>query len=359
MPSEYQLHGRTKYNWSDTNALQNLRLNKDVPKPSNIPSGHALVRIRAAALNARDMMVVAHAYEAYPGPHKEDLVPCADGAGEIDTVGEGSKWKAGDRVIINANAWTTEWKYGSDIEMPDFHELGGKGALDEQGTLREYAILPDDQLIPAPDYLPYEELAAIPGAGSSAMHALFFGPQALKPGQTILTQGTGGVSCFAIQLAAAVGATVIATSSSDAKLEQARSFGATHTINYCTHPNWEDEVLHLTSGRGVDIVVEVAGASTILQSIKCTRLGGMVALVGFLAGGKEQDIVAPIIVGGKTVYGVYMHVKWMNEKLLQFMDEKKIRPIVAEVFEWEDAKKAFETMAKQIAVGKIVVKVGK
>lgn len=138
MSSEYQLHGRTQYSWTDTAALDNLRFNTNVPKPTNIPKGHALVRIRAAALNARDMMVVAHD-PIYPGPHLQDLVPCADGAGEIEAVGEGSKWRIGDKVVIHANSWM-DWKYDGDEEMMHYIDAKGKGASDTQGTLREYGI---------------------------------------------------------------------------------------------------------------------------------------------------------------------------------------------------------------------------
>ncbi|KAF2732839.1 NAD(P)-binding protein [Polyplosphaeria fusca] len=355
MPSEYQLHGQTQYDWQDTAALANLRLNKNVPKPTNIPAGHALVRIRAAALNARDMMVVAQ-NPIYPGPHMQDLVPCADGAGEVETPGANSAWKKGDRVLINSNSMM-DWDYSGSEPLIGYKEAAGKGASEIQGTLREYAVLPDSHLIRAPSHLSYEELAAMPAAGATAMHALFFGPRAIKPGNIVLAQGTGGVSCFVIQLAAAAGATVIATSSSDEKLQQAKALGATHLINYKTTPAWDDEVLRVTGGRGVDVVVEVAGSSTIAQSLRASRRGGLVAVVGFLSESKEQDLVIPIIMGGYTVYGVFMYTKVHTEAMTKMFEEKRLKPVIAKVFEWEDAGKAFEMLSRQSAVGKIVIKV--
>lgn len=134
--------------------------------------------------------------------------------------------------------------------------------------------------------------------------------------------------------------------------------GATHTINYRTHPNWSDEVLRLTNNRGVDLVVEVAGASTIEQSLKSTKHGGLIALVGFLSESKASDLIAPIIYGGKTVYGTFMFTKKMNEELVKLLQEKKVKPKIGAMFEWEDAKSAFIALSRQGAVGKIVVKVG-
>lgn len=141
MPSEYQVHGQVQYPWTDiSSALGNLRLVDNIPKPTNIPKGHALVRIRAAALNARDNMVIAHD-PVYPGPHAEDLVPCADGAGEIEAVAEGSQWKVGDRVIINVNSWTDDWTYHGDKDMVQYEHAASKGSHHTHGTLREYIVL--------------------------------------------------------------------------------------------------------------------------------------------------------------------------------------------------------------------------
>ncbi|KAF2119651.1 NAD(P)-binding protein [Lophiotrema nucula] len=358
MPSAWQIHGRTEYSDAkhELAALQNLRLNKDVPKPSNIPAGHVLVHIRAAALNYRDLMVIGH-HKDYPGPHKLDLVPAADGAGQVEAVGEGSKWKVGERVVITSVSWE-HYDYATNSGRVSPEAMEGKGAGNIDGTLTEYLVLPDTHLIPAPSHLSYPELAALPAAGATAIHALFYGPRKLKAGQTVLAQGTGGVSCFVIQIAAAVGATVIVTSSSDEKLKQARSFGATHTINYRTHPNWAAEVHKLTNGRGVDVTVDVAGAATIAQSLAATTTGGLVAIVGFLTDSMPQDLIMQILFGGYTVYGLMMYTQEMTRAMVELYAEKSLKPVVDKVFEWEDVKGAFELLASQKAVGKIVVKVG-
>lgn len=215
---------------------------------------------------------------------------------------------------------------------------------------------PDNELIKAPLHLTFEELASLPAAGATAIHALFHGPRSLKPGQTVLAQGTGGVSCFVIQIAAAIGATVIVTSSSDDKLAIAKKLGATHLINYRTHPEWENEVLALTNGEGVDMVVDVAGS--IQQSLAATKFGGLVPVVGILSESKPSDIAPALIFGAKTVYGTLMFTVKMLEELCELFEAKKIRPQVGKVFEWEDAAGAFMAMQKGGTVGKIVIKVG-
>ncbi|KAI9734543.1 MAG: hypothetical protein M1834_002144 [Cirrosporium novae-zelandiae] len=352
MPSEWQIHNAKPTDWHSTDVLSNLRLNNNVPKPSldQLSPNTVLVRIRAAAINARDMMVIAHD-PIYPGNHLEDLVPCADGAGEVEAVGESSIWKVGDRVMIYPNAWIDQ------DDMPTPEAMGGLGADRVQGTVRQYAIYEDKQLIRAPAHLSLEEIAAIPCAGGTAMNALFFGPAPFRPGMTVLTQGTGGVSCFAIQIASAAGATVIATSSSNTKLALAKTFGATHTINYRTHPNWANEVLRLTNGKGVDHVIEVGGAGTVEQSLQATKQGGLVSLIGFLTPSKKTDLIASMLFGGKTMRGVFNFKKSHDEALLQLIESKNIHPVVAKVYEFEDAKEAFQLSMEGSAVGKIVIRV--
>ncbi|KAF2871697.1 hypothetical protein BDV95DRAFT_443003, partial [Massariosphaeria phaeospora] len=318
---------------------------------------HVLVRIKAAALNARDLMVISRDSASYPGPHAPDLVPCADGAGIVEAVGEGSKWKEGERVIVSPASWLTGG-YASE-QLLELEQFNSKGAGESQGTLGEYLVVPDEELVRGPAYLSFEDLAAIPAAGATAIHALFHGPKPLKKGQTVLAQGTGGVSCFVIQLAAAFGATVIATSSSDAKLAQARALGATHTINYTTHPTWSAEVQRLTANRGVDHVVDIAGAGTIEQSIASTKLGGVVTLVGFLSESKKTDVVMSVIFRAVTVYGLRMYTVEMIEECVRLMEGRELRPAVEKVWGWGEGevRGAFEMLREGRAVGKVVVKV--
>ncbi len=176
---------------------------------------------------------------------------------------------------------------------------------------------------------------------------------------TVLAQGTGGVSACVIQIAAAAGAIVVATSSSDEKLETAKKLGATHLINYRKTPEWSQEVLRVTNGKGVDHVLDVAGAGTIEQSLLSTKHGGLVSVIGFLSDSKQSDIIPPLLFGAKTMRAIFQIRHDMMEKMVQLYEEHQLHPPVAAVYEWEDAKDAFKTLNHQTAIGKIVVKVGK
>lgn len=176
---------------------------------------------------------------------------------------------------------------------------------------------------------------------------------------TVLTQGTGGVSACAIQIASAAGATVIATSSSDEKLEEAKKLGATHLINYRKVSDWSQEALRATDGRGVDHVLDVAGAGTIEQSLLSTKHGGLVSVIGFLSDSKAVDLIPLILFGAKTIRAVFQVRKDMMEKMVQLYEEHKLHPPIAAVYKWEDAKEAFKTLNHQSAIGKIVIEVGK
>ncbi|TAQ89578.1 hypothetical protein B7494_g2081 [Chlorociboria aeruginascens] len=334
MTSAWQIHPSAPYDQTTTDGIANLHLAKDIPKPS--PSAKtALVRIRAAALNAREMMVISHV--PFYLKHIPDLVPCADGAGVIEEVGAGSKWKVGDRVLL---LFMTGWPEGDD--SPDALGMKALGAGDVQGTLREYAVVDDENLLRAPEHLSLTETAAIPLAGGTSINVLFYGPTPVKRGTIVLTQG----------------ATVIATSSSDSKLAALKKLGATHVINYKTTPNWGSEVLRLTNGRGVDHVVDVAGSGSIEESLKATKQGGLISVVGALSRSKQVDIIPAVLVGGKTLRGVFGVRKDMMERLVDFVEKNKIHPQVAQVFKWEDAKSAFEALVAQNSIGKIVIEVG-
>ena len=193
MPEAYQFHQRaTSHDWTSKEVLQNLSI-QSVPKPTPGPHS-ALVRIRAAALNFRDLLIVANS-PLYPGTPQEGLSPCSDGAGEIEAIGENSSWQVGDRVVLKQNL---SWMEG-DVTNLDLDTVLGGGST--QGTLRQYAVVKDEYLFRVPRNLSLEEAASMPTAGSSAVNALFWDPVVqVEEGTTILTQGTGGVSCFAIQV---------------------------------------------------------------------------------------------------------------------------------------------------------------
>ncbi|PVH93049.1 NAD(P)-binding protein [Periconia macrospinosa] len=312
MPSAYEIRSPTSYPWKSGNGGNNLHLNPNVPKPTSIPAGHVLVNIKAAAFAPRDVMIISQD-PIYPSYTQDGLTP-------LQTKGE--------------QGW--------------------------QGTLREYGVFLSKELIHAPSYLPYTSLASLASSAGTAAHAFFYGPRRLRAGQTVLTQGTGGVSLFALQIAAAAGATVIVTSSSNQKLETARSLGAMHTINYVETPAWEDEVLRLTDGKGVDFVIEIGGSGSLMQSIKAARHGGLICLVGFLTESVTYDIIAPVLFTGKTIYGVRSFAKEHVEYGVKVLAEKKVEPAVGKVFGWseEEVREAVRTLAKWDVVGKIVVKVG-
>jgi len=238
------------------------------------------------------------------------LVPGADGAGEIVSVGEGSKWESsiGAAVFLTCNR---DWIDG-DVSVYNMHNALGAG--DINGTLSQYMIVKDPWVVRAPKNLSFEEIASLPGAGGTAINVL----QSLeiKKGTTVLTQGTGGVSCFVIQVsnrqsspitatnsskyAAALGARVIATSSTDEKLQFAKKLGASELINYKTTPDWATEVLRLTNGKGVDLVCDVGGSGTLEATVKALRQGGTACLVGFLTPPKPVDVLLQLIAEAKT-----------------------------------------------------------
>ena len=239
--------------------IDNLALvERDTPRPG---AGEVLVRMAAASLNYRDYMVA----EGFYNPRlKRPMVPLSDGAGMVEEAGAGvTRFKKGDRV---AACFMQKWIEGPITREKTASALGG--AID--GVLREYAVFHEDGLVSVPPSLSYEEAAALPCAAVTAWHALFEHTP-VAPGDTVLMQGTGGVSVFALQFARAAGLRTIVTSSSDQKLERARQLGASETINYKKTPGWDEEARKLTGGRGVDHVIEVGGSDTMPRSLKAVR----------------------------------------------------------------------------------------
>ncbi|CAG8956929.1 hypothetical protein HYFRA_00011978 [Hymenoscyphus fraxineus] len=316
----------------------NLVLN-EIPV-STPGQNEVLVRMHAVGINFRDAMVVSG---AYPLPTTPGLVCCCDGAGEVISVGPNSIWAVGDHIILNQSP---DWK-GGDNEGWRWNNILGAGVV--QGSLTQYKVLSDDSLVRKPKNLSWVEAASLSCAGGTAMNTLDSIP-AIKEGTTVLTQGTGG-------FAAAMGATVIATSSSDAKLQEAKKLGASHLINYKTHPDWHTEVNRLTNGRGVDLVADMGGASTIEQSIACIRQGGTAALVGFLGEQKDSNIVYKVVEKAITLRGILAMSQQNIVDMVELIEKKDLHPPIGEVFEFEDAPSAFAKFVKQDLVGKIVIKV--
>ncbi len=314
-----------------------------MPRPTQ---GQALVRVRAASLNYRDLMV-ASGSAIYGAPAAPNLVPLADAAGKVVEVGEGvARVKVGDRV---ACTFMRKW-FGGDLDPR--HLAGGSRGATTDGVLAEYVAFDAEELVHVPAHLTFEEASTLPCAGVTAWNALY-GYRPLQTGQTVLTLGTGGVSIFAVQLARAAGARVIVTSSSDEKLARAKSHGASDGVNYRRSPSWHEEVLGLTGGRGVDHVLENSGANTLARSLGAVRVGGAVHLIGVLAPGQiDPDLIRA---RRAVVRGVAVGSRDDFEAMNRAIAWHGLRPVLDRVFPFAEAQAAYRHLASQKHVGKVVV----
>lgn len=325
--------------------IANLTL-VDRPDPQPGP-GQIVVRVRATSLNYRDLITVKHGgLRGLTLP----LVPLSDGAGEIVGVGDGvTRVGMGDRV---AGIFFQNWLAGGPNAAHQASALGG--ALD--GMLAEQVVLSEDGVVRIPDYMSYEDAATLPCAAVTAWQSMVSLGN-MKAGDTVLILGTGGVSIFALQFAVAAGARSIVTSSSDEKLERASALGATHVINYKTTPEWGKRVLELTDGVGVDQVVEVGGAGTLVQSMEATRVGGMIGLIGILAGTDGEVNPIPVLMKSLRLQGVYVGSREMFEDMNAALTANRIKPVIDKVYPFEEARGALELMESAAHFGKIVVTV--
>jgi NADPH:quinone reductase-like Zn-dependent oxidoreductase len=225
------------------------------------------------------------------------------------------------------------------------------GALD--GMLAEQMVLHEDGVVHVPEHLSYEEAATLPCAAVTAWQALVT-KGGLKAGDTVLVQGTGGVSIFALQFATMTGARVIVTSSSDEKLERARQLGAAEVINYRTTPDWDQRVLELTGGAGVDQVVEVGGAGTLERSFRAVRVGGTVSLIGLLTGSGEINPM-PVLMKSIRMQGIYVGSREMFESMNRAIAVHRMRPVIDRGFPFAEVRKALKHMESAAHFGKIVI----
>jgi NADPH:quinone reductase-like Zn-dependent oxidoreductase len=333
-----------RYRLTGTNGPKSLILDNEYD-PGTPGPDEVRVRVRAVSLNFRDLLICrGH----YPLPVKDDLIPVSDGAGEIVAVGTGVNClTAGDRVMTN---FFPDWVGGRIDKALVSTTLGGS----TNGVLAEEIVLPARAVMRISPSLSFEQAATLPCAGVTAWNALF-DTAGLVKGDTVLLQGTGGVSTFALQFAQAQGITVIQTSSSDDKLRDARGRGANEIINYHSTPEWDQEVIRLTGGRGVDAVVEVGGAGTLARSIRSTRMGGTVAAVGLVSGLGTIDPL-PILTGVVRVAGVFVGSHAMATKILGMIEENAIQPVIDRTFSLADAADAYAHMEKgSMGAGKIVI----
>jgi NADPH:quinone reductase-like Zn-dependent oxidoreductase len=317
----------------------------DRPEPAGPGPGQVLLALRAAALNYRDLLMVRGLYDRrQPLP----LVPCSDGVGEVIAIGEGvTRVAVGDRVCP---IFAQRWLAGRPTKERVRSTLGGP--LD--GTLAERMLLSEEGVVRVPEHLTDDEAASLPCAAVTAWNALMTEGR-LAPGETVLIQGTGGVSLFALQLARLAGARAIVTSSSDEKLERARSLGAEAGINYRQTPEWGARAKELTDGAGVDHVVEVGGAATLKQSLRAVRMGGTVSLIGNLSGTDAQVALTAIFMQRIRLQGILVGDRESFEAMNRAIAAARLRPLIDRTFDLADARAAFEYLAAGQSFGKVAV----
>ncbi len=312
------------------------------PEPGH---GEILLEMKAASLNYRDILMVKGQYNPrQPLP----LIPCSDGVGEVTAVGEGvSLVQPGDRV---AAIFCQKWQSGAPDKTKLRSTLGGP--LD--GTLAQSMVLPQDGVVKVPSHLSDVEAATLPCAALTAWSALVTLGN-VSAGDTVLVQGTGGVSLFALLLARALGARVIVTSSSNTKLEAARKLGSWREINYGENPAWGKAAKELTGGIGVDHVVEVGGAGTLQQSLTAIRVGGQISLIGVLAGSSIELDILPILMRNVRIQGILVGSREGFETMNRGIAQHEIRPVVDRVFPFDEAREALVYMAGSRHLGKVCI----
>lgn len=298
--------------------------------------GQVLLRMKAATLNYRDLLTVNG---GYGGAYKLPLVPLSDGCGEVVAVGPGVT-----RVFFQT------WIGGEPSREGLMSALGG--SLD--GIWRDMCVLSEQGVSKVPAHLSDAEVAALPCAALTAWRSLVV-EGGLKAGETVVVQGTGGVSIFALQFAKAAGAEVIVTSSSDEKLARAKAMGADHLVNYKKTAAWSGAVREITGGRGADHVVEVGGAGTFAQSLASIRVGGHISIIGLLAGA-SNDLMIPFVIGANAkIKGISVGARQHFEDMCRSIALHKIKPVIDKTFAFAQTKEALGHMAGQSHFGKIAI----
>ncbi|KAL2021305.1 hypothetical protein VTK56DRAFT_7276 [Thermocarpiscus australiensis] len=321
---------------------------QDAPVPK-VGDTDVLVRLHGASLNYRDLLIPQGKYIF---PLNLPIVAGSDGAGEVVAVGSKvTKWKPGDKVV-------TLFNQGHQAGPVDAAaaKTGLGGCID--GTLREYGVFHQDGVVRMPSNLSYVEAGTLSCAALTSWNALY-GLKPVKKGETVLVQGTGGVSLFALQFAKAAGATVIAATSSAKKAEMLKKLGADHVLNYREDPHWGETARKLTpNGEGVDHVIEVGGEGTMTQSLHAVKMEGVISVIGLLGGTNPKDNIMETLTRLCTVRGVYVGSREQLEAMVKEIEEHDIHPVVDEnVFTLDRAKEAYEYMWAQKHFGKVAIKI--
>jgi NADPH:quinone reductase-like Zn-dependent oxidoreductase len=315
----------------------------EIEEPGAPQGDEILVRLHASSLNYHDYLVALGTISTANG-----LIPLTDGAGIVEKIGEGvSEFAVGDHVV---SCFFPEWQNGEAVSS-GFAKTPGDG-LD--GYARERVLCPANWFTRAPKNYSHAESATLTTAGLTAWRALVNdGP--LKAGETVLTLGTGGVSIFALQFAKTMGALTIVTSSSDEKLARARALGADHTINYKKYPNWADQVLDRTDGRGVDHVIEVGGPGTLPQSISACRIGGHIEFIGVLTGFSGQIPTVELLTRQVRLQGMTVGNRQQQVEMIRALDANDMKPVIDRTFPLQDLIEAFRYEASGAHFGKICI----
>ncbi|TDN37871.1 NAD(P)-dependent alcohol dehydrogenase [Hymenobacter sp. UV11] len=333
------------YKLHDPKNLDNFKLGTyDEP---HVHDHEVKIQVKAVSLNYRDW-ALANGWFGYPG-EKLPMIPFSDAAGVVTEVGASvTKVQVGDRVAVN---FFPDWHDGAFSSAKTHRSLGGS----TDGVLAEYVAFDEDAVVKVSDSFSFEEAAAFPCAGVTAWHSLVTQAQ-LRPGDTVLLQGTGGVSIFGLQIAKLFGAQVIITSSSDEKLAQAKALGADHLINYKQTPNWEDKARELTQGEGVGYVLEVAGQ--LASSLRALKAGGTIFQIGAVSPSDEAPNLRMLPLATQRLQGIYVGSAQMLADLFKAFDANQLKPVIGQVFDFANVKDALAHMGNGAHFGKIVVRVG-
>jgi NADPH:quinone reductase-like Zn-dependent oxidoreductase len=320
---------------------------RTTPLPNLAPSA-IRVSIRAASLNHRDLLIARGQFSPVaPLP----MILLSDCAGEVTAIGRDvQRFRIGDRVVA---APLPAWISGPFADEMTASALGSR--ID--GVLGQYFTGDQHCFVGVPDGFSYEEAATLPCAALTAWNALFESGN-LKPGRTVLVQGSGGVSIFALQFALAAGARVIATTSSDWKSDFLRKLGAAHVINCRKQIDWSRQVLELTGGSGVDHIIETGGAGTLDQSIKSAAVGGSISVIGMLSGAYGTFDTLPILRKTLSLQGIVSGSVEMLERMIGMLEALHIKPVIDRTFEMRDIVPALKYLESSRHVGKVVVRVG-
>lgn len=316
-----------------------------VPGPDEV-----LIQVSAVSLNYRDRLVING--ELLPSAPVMPFIPVSDFAGEVVALGDrATRFKPGERVM--GNFWT-EWIDGTPPASMADHGRSLGGPL--PGALAEYIAIAEDAVIAAPETLSDVEAATLPIAALTAWFALVETGR-LKPGETVVVQGTGGVALAALQLASALKAKVIVTSRSEAKLKRVHQFGAWATIDTSREPRWSQEVLHLTNGHGAQNIIELIGGENIAQSARALAMEGQISLIGFLDGFEFSMTAVPLMLRHAKLQGISVGHKRAFEDLVRFIEGAGVRPVIDTIYPFDDALAAFRQL-EEGPFGKIVVQLG-